>query len=551
MFYQSRFHLLLAMLALMGCFESFDELIARTARVFPCDDERECSEGYECVLPSDGSPSEKVCVAVDDLNDAGMNIGDPDASEPDMGTHSADAGGTGGAAGTGGEAGTAGTGGEAGTAGTGGEAGTAGTGGEAGTAGTGGEAGTGSTPESLCMDGVDNDGDELTDCEDPDCSLFPACPGGASTVEECTARCVDFIAVARACGGVVCNFMGESCDNGCQVDPNAFQFFDNVDQLAETLDENEARCGSLGPAVQPIIEMIETQCLSRKGCETNSYTNPSTDQTTVQPTWSSMSSWQAALGPRDTNQFNVIESYEPSAASRLAPGNELRLRWTVKVPPDINLNAHVEFQVGAFDESPIAGTTPSIVFNYKFSVKANGNRVSNIYEGTTQTGPSPVLGPNTLSFGLSNSTFNTDPESPAGLTLTADTEYTIEFTVDNRSNLSLGVKPTFSALKPVISTTNDNVDSCTQDCLPEGFVSEMCDIAEDPNSSTPSCFPTNSFDCIWTRQGTVVNQCQANPRSFTQNERICESRFEMITHLGSRSQALTTGSQCIETISCN
>ncbi|MGB5314406.1 MAG: hypothetical protein WBN56_00255 [Robiginitalea sp.] len=30
-------------------------------------------------------------------------------------------------------------------------------------------------PVEICDDGVDNDGDGLTDCEDPDCELAPEC----------------------------------------------------------------------------------------------------------------------------------------------------------------------------------------------------------------------------------------------------------------------------------------------------------------------------------------------------------------------------------------
>ncbi len=30
-------------------------------------------------------------------------------------------------------------------------------------------------PAEICDDGIDNDGDGLTDCEDPDCELAPEC----------------------------------------------------------------------------------------------------------------------------------------------------------------------------------------------------------------------------------------------------------------------------------------------------------------------------------------------------------------------------------------
>ena len=32
----------------------------------------------------------------------------------------------------------------------------------------------------MCTDGVDNDGDDLTDCQDPDCASHPACQGACT-----------------------------------------------------------------------------------------------------------------------------------------------------------------------------------------------------------------------------------------------------------------------------------------------------------------------------------------------------------------------------------
>lgn len=31
-------------------------------------------------------------------------------------------------------------------------------------------------PDELCTGGVDDDGDGLTDCDDPDCAFAPSCP---------------------------------------------------------------------------------------------------------------------------------------------------------------------------------------------------------------------------------------------------------------------------------------------------------------------------------------------------------------------------------------
>ena len=95
--------------------------------------------------------------------------------------------GGGGAYASGGEAGNVPTGGEAGNVPTGGEAGNVPTGGAAGTAPIGGAAGlqstggaAGASYELDCADGVDNDGDDWTDCLDPDCKDDPACVPSAA-----------------------------------------------------------------------------------------------------------------------------------------------------------------------------------------------------------------------------------------------------------------------------------------------------------------------------------------------------------------------------------
>ena len=134
-------------------------------------------------------------------------------------------------------------------------------------------------------------------------------------------------------------------------------------------------------------------------------------------------------------------------------------------------------------------------------------------------------------------------DSDVPFTLRSDTEYTIDFTVQSRvSNILLFVKPTFSALKPVVG-------GCTQDCLPDGFVDTMCSITLEPNSQENVCFASESDSmCIWRRRNTL-NQCQSDS-SMLDREELCESRFEMITHLGSLVQVVTTGTQCIEELSC-
>ncbi len=83
--------------------------------------------------------------------------------------------GTGGVGGTSGSAGMSGTGGTAGggTGGVGGSAGASGSGGTAGASGSAGQSGAGGsgggTGNENCTNGIDDDGDKLIDCEDPDC----------------------------------------------------------------------------------------------------------------------------------------------------------------------------------------------------------------------------------------------------------------------------------------------------------------------------------------------------------------------------------------------
>lgn len=88
---------------------------------------------------------------------------------------SGDAGSGGSSAGSGGAAGASGgTGGSGGIAGSAGAGGTAGTAGQAGTGGTGGSG----TVED-CLDGIDNNGDGLVDCADPQCTPGYKCVAAA------------------------------------------------------------------------------------------------------------------------------------------------------------------------------------------------------------------------------------------------------------------------------------------------------------------------------------------------------------------------------------
>jgi hypothetical protein len=106
---------------------------------------------------------------------------------PDYETVAA-SGGSGGGAGSGGTGGVAATAGTGGTAGTGDPGGAGGMQGDAGTAGVAGSSGSGGVendacagdacgPRENCSDGVDDDSDGKTDCDDTDCGSDPACGG--------------------------------------------------------------------------------------------------------------------------------------------------------------------------------------------------------------------------------------------------------------------------------------------------------------------------------------------------------------------------------------
>jgi hypothetical protein len=134
------------------------------------------SEGADVDFPpGSGDAGEDVTEADQGVGGSGGTGGTGTGGTATGGTAGAATGGTAGAA-TGGTAGAA-TGGTAGAA-TGGTAGAA-TGGTAGAA-TGGTAGTGAV-ESSCLDGVDNDGDGLVDCADPDCSPDHQCVAAPPT----------------------------------------------------------------------------------------------------------------------------------------------------------------------------------------------------------------------------------------------------------------------------------------------------------------------------------------------------------------------------------
>ena len=198
-----------------------------------------------------------------------------DIDEVEFGDESAvGAGGAGAAAGTGGAATGTGTG-----AGTGGSPTGTSTGGTAATGGSGGSGGSGGTPCSeACNDGIDNDGNNLTDCEDPCCAAWScvdptytswtgpvavyvgtdqgiACPsawpdteidGGTGTITappaSCTA-CSCGSASGISCNGSVTFYPAASCGGtgypaagtgSCQAVPSATLLHTSARAAAET-----------------------------------------------------------------------------------------------------------------------------------------------------------------------------------------------------------------------------------------------------------------------------------------------------------------------------
>jgi hypothetical protein len=73
------------------------------------------------------------------------------------------------------------------------------------------------TDETSCADELDDDGDDLVDCADPDCAMTPSCPC-AFGHEECEGSCVDTRTEVMHCGE--CSFTcsaGQVCVDGICV----------------------------------------------------------------------------------------------------------------------------------------------------------------------------------------------------------------------------------------------------------------------------------------------------------------------------------------------
>jgi hypothetical protein len=65
--------------------------------------------------------------------------------------------------------------------------------------------------ETICDDQIDNDGDGLTDCQDPDC-LHRFCMLGNASFVCCGTMCIDISSDPKNCGGC-----GTVCSSGSCV----------------------------------------------------------------------------------------------------------------------------------------------------------------------------------------------------------------------------------------------------------------------------------------------------------------------------------------------
>ncbi|MGK4003249.1 DUF4215 domain-containing protein [Sorangium sp. So ce1036] len=139
------------------------------------DDDGEGGAGVTGVTGTGGAGGAEPAGAGGHGGSEPMGTGGHGGSEP-TGTGGGDGGGGGGGGGDGGGGDGGDSGGDGG--GDGGDGGDGGSGGDGGGGGDGGEGsgGTDERTEALCDDGLDDDDDELTDCDDPDCAEICAAP---------------------------------------------------------------------------------------------------------------------------------------------------------------------------------------------------------------------------------------------------------------------------------------------------------------------------------------------------------------------------------------
>ncbi|MGA1393611.1 MAG: choice-of-anchor L domain-containing protein, partial [Phycisphaerales bacterium] len=73
--------------------------------------------------------------------------------------------------------------------------------------------------QEVCDNGIDDDGDGLVDCDDPECAADPNCPACPDGLSDCQGQCVDLATDLSNCGacGVVCDD-GDPCTVDACVD---------------------------------------------------------------------------------------------------------------------------------------------------------------------------------------------------------------------------------------------------------------------------------------------------------------------------------------------
>lgn len=125
----------------------------------------------------------------------------------------------------------------------------------------------GGAVECACGDGNDNDGNGLTDCDDPACAQDPACAPCPTGQTRCNGTCVDTQTDNANCGscGNACT-SGETCQAGvCTGGPGCGSGQTECNGVCTDTQTDPANCGSCANACAPGQSCTGGACT---GCET-------------------------------------------------------------------------------------------------------------------------------------------------------------------------------------------------------------------------------------------------------------------------------------------
>jgi hypothetical protein len=130
----------------------------------------------------------------------------------------------------------------------------------------------GTTTETNCTDGQDNDGDQLTDCADPDCVAHPSCVYNNNGVceplrGENTTNCLADCPANPVCGNGTCE-TGEDATN-CPADCGANPCNnDGTCDAGETVANCPADCGGTGQCTTDADILAQNGCAGQ-ACDLN------------------------------------------------------------------------------------------------------------------------------------------------------------------------------------------------------------------------------------------------------------------------------------------